>query len=287
MIPKLKGPEDKDKILLKPAGAALIDGLIAGIDKGKIKLTTVLEKLTDFIKKRQDKLAGLLDKRNAIVDSFKGFTSSIFGADTGFEASKQRQEEILSLQAEIAAMDKDVLDGKVSQAEVMGKIADAAQRIQGLQAEESAAPKGLAALLAFQANAKTKAQGLLADVQSLIGKGISRDLLTELQGAGESGMEQINLLAQGTKEQILQANADQAATQLALQEAGLAVSAAQGIEAKIAQEERDIKLADDIRDKLQALLEKQTKNQVIMVQLDGRDIRWSLRRLERQESGRP
>jgi hypothetical protein len=268
-------------------GAALLASIVKGIDKGKVKLGTALDKLKSYIQERQDKLADLIGKRDDIVNAFKGFTSSIFGADTGFEASKRRQEEILALQAEIAAMDKDVLDGKVSQAEVMGKIADAAQRIQGLQAEESAAPKGLAALLAFQANAKTKAQGLLADVQSLIGKGISRDLLTELQGAGESGMEQINLLAQGTKEQILQANADQAATQLALQEAGLAVSAAQGIEAKIAQEERDIKLADDIRDKLQALLEKQTKNQVIMVQLDGRDIRWSLRRLERQESGRP
>lgn len=231
LIPKWKGPEDKDKILLKPAGAALIDGLIAGIDKGKVKLQTVLEKLTGFIQKRQDKLKDLLDKRGAIVDAFKGFSSSIFSTD--------------------------------------------------LSVGEGEAPKGIQALLDFGAAQRSRAEGLLSNVKSLIGKGLSRDLLTELQEAGESGMEQITLLASGTEAQIAQANADHNATQRALQEAGLAASKAQGIEDAIKQAERDVKLADTIRDKLKELLDLQDKNTTVVLRLDGKDLHVSLKKLKR------
>jgi hypothetical protein len=154
-----------------------------------------------------------------------------------------------------------------------------------VQAEESSAPKGLDALLAFQSAAKTKAQGLLADVKSLIGKGISRDLLTQLQGAGEAGQEQIHLLAEGTNEQIAQANADNLATQQALQEAGLAASAAQGVEAAILQEQANLLLADSVKQGLKELLDEQDKNTVVELHLDGHKILWSLKKIKRQNGG--
>jgi hypothetical protein len=240
LIPKKKGPPSKDAVLLKPAGVALMDGLIAGIDKGKVKLKTVLEKLTGFISKHQDKLATLLDKRQAIVDSFKGFSSSLFGAD--------------------------IAGGE----------------------DENGRPKasGLQALLDFQSNQRAKAEQLKGDVGTLIGKGISDSLLKQLQDAGEAGEEQIHALASATEEQIKQVNADNAATQLALQEAGMAASKALGVEAAIKQEERDIKLAQGIKGALKELLDEQDKNTVVELHLDGHKILWSLKKIKRQNGGK-
>ena len=101
-------------------------------------------------------------------------------------------------------------------------------------------------------------------------------------GAGEAGQEQIRLLAEGTNEQIAQANADSLATQMALQEAGLAVSEALGIEEAIRQEERDIKLAETIRTSWKELLDQENKNTIVELHLDGHRILWSLKKIKRQ-----
>lgn len=231
LIPDWKGPAEKDRILLTPAGEALIEGLIAGIEKKKTKLQTVLEKITDYVKKKQDGLATLLDKRQSIVDSFKGMTESVFGASTGTEDSP-------------ASVDK---------------------------------------LLSFQSAQRARAEQLSGDVGTLIGKGLSNDLIEQLKGQGASGMEQIHLLAGATDEQIRQLVADNAATQAALEAAGLKASDAL-IGEQIAQAERDVKLADLIRDKLAELLDKQDRNTVVELRLDGKVIHWSLKKLKR-ESG--
>jgi phage-related protein len=279
LIPDWKGPLDKDRILLTPAGVALMEGLIKGIDKGKKKLQGVLEKITDYIKGKQDKLADLLGKRQSIIDSFKGFSSSIFGADMGFEASAARRTRIGDLQAKVQER------RSAGATEGDREIVEALHEIAQLQKEEAGTPTGLGALLAFQSDARRKAEQLAASVQTLINKGLSTDLLRQLQGAGESGQEQINMLATASAEQIAQANADNHATQLALQQAGLAASAAQGVEAAIAQAERDLKLADGIRDKLAELLKQQDKNTIVQLNIDGKVLHVSLLKLKR-ESGR-
>jgi hypothetical protein len=217
-------------------GAALLANIVKGIDKGKVRLGTALDKLKSYIQKRQEKLADLIGKRDDIVNAFRGFAQSIFSTD--------------------------------------------------MSVGEGETPKGIQALLDFGAAQKTRAQTLLADVNSLISKGISSDLLTQLQGAGASGMDQISALASGTSEQIAQANADQAATQMALQQAGLAASAAQGVEAAIAQEQANIKLADTIRDNLKELLDQENKNTVVELHLDGHRILWSLKKIKRQNGGK-
>lgn len=80
-IAKHKGPIEKDRVLLTPAGIALMDGLIRGIESRKIKLGTALGKVTAFIAAQNDKIKALMDARSGIVDSVKGFASSVFGAD--------------------------------------------------------------------------------------------------------------------------------------------------------------------------------------------------------------
>lgn len=81
LIPKNKGPIAKDRILLKPSGVAIMDGLISGIESRKTKLTTALSRITAFIGRTNDKIKGLISKRNDIAGSFGGFTSSVFGQD--------------------------------------------------------------------------------------------------------------------------------------------------------------------------------------------------------------
>jgi len=231
LIPNWKGPLDKDKILLKPAGEALIEGLIAGIEKKKSKLETVLTKITDHIKKKQDALASLLDNRRSIADSFRGFATSVFGADMGDEENPATAQSLV-----------DHSGGQRARAEQLG-----------------------------------------ADVKALIDKGLSQDLINQLIASGQSGMDQIHLLAGATAEQIAAVNANNAATQAALQAAGLAAADAVMGE-QIAQAERDVALADGIRDKLKELLEHQDKNTVVQLIIDGKVLHASLMKLKKSKN---
>ena len=217
------------------AGATLIGNIVSGIKKHKIKLDTALEQVKSYIADKMDKLQTLLDKRNAVVDSFKGMTSSVFSAD--------------------------------------------------LSVGEGDAPAGIQRVLDFGSQMRDRAQSLLANVQSLIAKGLSRDLIQQLMGAGESGQDQIALLAGGTAEQIAQANADNLATQQALQAAGMEASKALGIEEDIRAAERDLQLAETIKAKMNELLAQQDKNTIVVLRLDGKDIQVSLKKLKRQNGG--
>lgn len=232
LIPDWKGPLDKDKVLLTPAGEALIEGLIAGIDKKKTKLQSVLEKITDHIKKKQDDLAALLDRRQSIVDSFRGMAGNVFGQDTSSEGS----------------------------------------------------PASVQKLLDFQANQRARAQQLSTDVGTLVGKGLSKDLIQKLIDSGAQGMDQIRLLADATDAQIRELGVLNQETQDALAAAGLKASDAL-IGAAITQAQADVALADTIRDKLRELLDEQDKNTIVQLILDGKVLHASLKRLKR-ESGK-
>lgn len=229
LIPDWKGPLDKDKILLTPAGEALMEGLIKGIESKKTRLQTVLEKITDEVQKRQDKLAALLDRRQSIVDSFKGFATSVFGAPGGEDGS-----------------------GPTAQG-----------------------------LVDFSGQQRSQAEQLQADVAALVSKGLSNDLIDQMVSQGQSGIAQIHALASATDEQIRAVNANNAATQAALEAAGLKAADAV-VGEQIKQAERDVKLADTIRDKLAELMKEQDKNTVIQIKLSGRTLQASLLQLKRE-----
>lgn len=231
LIPDWKGPMDTDRVLLTPAGEALIEGLIKGIDKKKKPLQSTLEKITDYVAKKGDALASLLDRRQQIVDTFRGMASSVFGQDTATEDS----------------------------------------------------PASVQKLLDFQANQRARAESLNANVGALLGKGLSPAMIQELIDAGAQGMDQIALLATATDSQIADLVANNAATQAALEAAGLKASEAL-IGAQITQAQQDLVLADTIRDKLRELLEQQDKNTIVQLVLDGKVLHVSLKKLKR-ESG--
>jgi hypothetical protein len=236
LIPDWKGPLDKDKILLKPAGVAIMEGLIKGIDSKKRDLEYVLGKVTDFVQRTGDKLRKLIDDRRSFASGFSSFTSSVFGADLGYEPDENG---------------------------VMPTV------------------QGLDAMLAFQKERKARALQLRRDVRSLIKKGLSKDLLRQLQESGESGIEQIRALAGASTADIRALNASNATTNKALMGAGMAAGNVL-YQDDIREARRAETIARAIRKELRELRREQDENTVVQLVLDGRTIQTSLLKLKRK-----
>ena len=79
LIPKHKGPLDKDRRLLQPAGRAIMEGLLAGIESKRMTVKAALDKITNLVQKAGEKLAGLKDIRAGFTSTFQA--DSLFGAD--------------------------------------------------------------------------------------------------------------------------------------------------------------------------------------------------------------
>lgn len=79
LIPKHKGPLDKDRKLLEPAGRAIMDGLIGGIEGRKVTLKKALAKVTAVFQSVHDKVSELTDMRSGFLSTFT--SDSIFGVD--------------------------------------------------------------------------------------------------------------------------------------------------------------------------------------------------------------
>lgn len=104
---------------------------------------------------------------------------------------------------------------------------------------------GIGAILAAQAQQRDRAAQLAGDVQTLISRGLSKALLTQLQASGEGGMDQIHALASASADQIRLLNSLDAQSTAALQRAGLAVgNALRGgnVDTAIAQAQREVAL---------------------------------------------
>jgi TP901 family phage tail tape measure protein len=76
-----KGPPEKDRKILTPAGQLLMEGLVDGITKGFVPVKKVLAKVTDYVKAQGQKVKSLLSSRADFAQGFQSFTSSVFSAD--------------------------------------------------------------------------------------------------------------------------------------------------------------------------------------------------------------
>jgi len=68
-------------IVLTKLGVNIMEGLVRGIDSHRQRLTSVLSKVVGAVARMNEKIKGLLSKRNDVVSSFKGFSQSVFGQD--------------------------------------------------------------------------------------------------------------------------------------------------------------------------------------------------------------
>jgi len=230
LVQRNKGPIEKDRILLKPAGVALMEGLIDGIESRRRPLQTVLEKLTAYIERTGSKIADLMSKRSDIISSFQGFTSSVFGAD--------------------------------------------------LSNPDTGAAPTVGALLKYQAQQKAKALRLKRDVRKLVKLGLSKDLIQQMADEGESGMAQIHALAQGSASDVAAMNAMNAATNAALNDAGVSAGNAM-YGTQIADAQKDLRLAQAIAKELKKLRDQEDKDTRVMLIIDGKVLRTSLLQLKR------
>lgn len=169
--------------------------------------------------------------------------------DRRAEAIKKAQKE--GRDALRALADKVGAAGEKALEKVNGLLSDASDRLKSLKDEAASFANGfrsftssvfgfkadgdtpytydglkkigstLAGLLGFQKDQQAKAEQLAADVQALMGAGLSEELLRQLQAEGANGIDNIRALAEGLKEPggrdlIAQLNASNAATLKAL-----------------------------------------------------------------------
>ena len=118
----------------------------------------------------------------------------------------------------------------------------------------SVGPKGVGSLIAFEQKQAQQATQLMADVQAVIGMGLSKSLVTQLQSQGTSGAAALHAIATGGAGNIATLNALDAQTQAALQAAGMkAGNFVRGgnIDADLAAAQRREELLKQILDTLQ------------------------------------
>ena len=154
LIQRNKGPIEKDRLLLKPAGIAIMEGLIKGIESGKPALTKVLDKLTNFIERQGQKIADLMGKRSDLIESFGGFTSSVFTAEPK-EGEKPTADSLLAFQkAELAKAQR--LKRNVAKLLKMGLSRDLIQQLA------ASGESGLAQINALASGSSAQVQQLNA-----------------------------------------------------------------------------------------------------------------------------
>lgn len=191
-IPDWKGPKEKDKKLLTPAGHMIMDGfrdglksripkikellrnfsasLAKGIDdkplaKAVDKLGTKLEKQ---LKASQARLQSLVSKRNDVISSVAGINQSVFGNATDAYGFTSGSYIIQSAQEQLE---------------------------QGVK--------------------------LTNALKAVTKMGLSKDLIQQFVNSGESGLQQLYALANGPKSVITQLNAINSKTNQAYKNAGI------------------------------------------------------------------
>jgi hypothetical protein len=211
-----KGPISKDRTLLTPAGIAIMEGLVRGINRGMRPLEKVLAKVTDHVKKTGDRVKNLLSDRASFAEGFQRFGTSIFGAD--YSAART-----------VKTVDPET-----------GEETDTTRPLSILDQIKQAT-----------ANRDQSAQ-VKADVAKLIKLGLSGSQIKKMQSEGD--VEGIHALAQGTRSQIATLNSLNAQADANLQSAGVGAWGAVGGNAKkLKDAERDARNAVKLEATLKSL----------------------------------
>lgn len=209
LIPKFKGPEDKDKKLLRPVGKMIMDGLIKGFDDGIPGVEAVLTKITNLINQTMDKRF----KDNEV-------------------ASENAKRVIKSLDDEMRAL---LLNAKARE-NVMDKIDKQKEKLQGLiEAQKQYAESVKESFMNFGSvgglGGRTDEEGnsiaptagaILEDLRSKVGQaeeykgymeqlmkmGVNKDTLDQLTQMGvEAGLSTAKAIVEGGSATVLEINA--------------------------------------------------------------------------------
>lgn len=132
---------------------------------------------------------------------------------------------------------------------------------------------GLSDIIAMEQKQASQAAQLLSDVQSAIGMGLSKSLVSQLQSQGTSGAAALHAIVGGGGSSIALLNSLDAQTQSSLQGAGLAAGnfvRGGNIDTDIAAAKREEALVNKLVDKLDDLLSK--KYEYVVIDVEGEQI---------------
>lgn len=256
--------------LLWNAGAAIIQGLIDGVQSKIPTLVGVLQAITSMI----PKVKGPLDKDRILLRP--AGIAIMAGLIDGIWSKKYDLEKVLGKVTDFVTKAGEKLSGLVAK---RGEIVSSFQGF-GQSAFGNEDVSGIEGLLAFQAQQKARAVKLMRNMRRLTKMGVSRSVINQMAAGGESGMSQINALAHGTKGDVARFNSLTAGTNRALTKAGM-IAGNDIYGDRIQDARRDFNTAQAIKKALKELLNQQDKNTVVQLHIDGRVLHASLRRLKR------
>lgn len=147
-------------------------------------------------------------------------------------------------------------------------------------------PGGIAALVTAASNRATQARQLEADVQTVIGRGLSKSLVKQLQSQGASGAAALHALATGSPAQIAQLNAFDRATSDALRAAGISAGnyvRGGSINADIARARKQDHVLNLLEHHLRELAHHERKGETIVVKIGDDAIIKAINRYEHRK----
>lgn len=268
--------------LLWNAGASIIQGLIDGIQSKLSWLKNKLSEVTNLIphwkgpREKDKKL--LTPAGKAIMD----------GLIAGIQHRRVALKKVLGAVTNFIAKQNDKIK------DLLSKRNDIVSGFQGMTSSvfsadlsnpDTGAGPTVKDLLAYQRQQAQKASQVAGDMQRLAKMGLSKALIKQLASSGDSGIAQMHALANGSAADVKTLNALDAQTSASLKAAGLtAGNKVYGSELERAQ--RDKATAETIGRVLRRELDRQRKNTVVEVTLDGRVIHTSLLKVKRKQGGK-
>lgn len=257
-------------------GKSIVQGLINGIGSmagsvvSAIK-SSITDKIPGFIK---DKLG--IHSPSIVLTKIG--VNLMEGLVKGIESRKQRLNAVLGALIGFVKATGEKLKGLLSdKASFVDsfKSSFAGSSVFGSDATD------IASILAFQQQKASGASALKTNIAALIGKGVSKSVLEQLASGGDSGLAQIDALAHASASQIDAFNKLVAATNANIAAAANLTGSAM-FDPAIAAAKRDQAAAQAIVKELKKLLDKQDKNTVVQLIIDGKVLKTSLLELKRK-----
>lgn len=224
--------------LLLGAGKAVIQGLIDGIWNKVEDLKGVLRKVTKIIPDWK----GPLDKDRVLLQP--AGVAIMEGLIHGIESRKVKLATVLAKVTAYVQSKGEKLRG------LLGARNEFASGFQGMSTSVFGADLGqdaagndvaptAAGLIGFQRSQLAQALQVQSDVKTLVGRGLSKSLIQQLQSQGSSGIAQLHALASGTQADVNMANSLDKQTSAALGGAGMtAANALYGDDIREARKEK-------------------------------------------------
>jgi phage-related protein len=205
LIPKVKGPPDKDRVLLRPAGRSIIQGLIDGFEDGRDGVTKSLAKITRLIEKQakarfdsEKKAAAFVKaKLKGLREEYDALTKNGKAQDRVTAALGKQRDKLRALRNEATAYARTIKDAFTSYGNVVGLGAneDGSVSVTSLvdQLKDRLARSQRYAELIKQLRGKLNATSL----QQIIDAGVDGGLATAeaIASGGSAAIKEINALA--------------------------------------------------------------------------------------------